>query len=316
MTLQAQHNCQRPLVATATVPRENGAHLEFGRDPSAQGCAQLIALGLALIADAHNWMAAQSPQFRAVPVEAMGFSCAAVSPWRTPAELSPVLRMYLWICAFDDYVEQAGLDQVDDMLWRCSDVVAGNGRDDSHWLLSALWNWQQDLASRPLYPALAGLWVEKFDSMLESMRHEWTAAQSAQRNPSGVDEYLAHADSVAAWVTVLPRWITYGGTAVLEHLDLLVAAMGDYVVANRLANDLASFSRERDQPATDNVLLYQVSPDWVKREIARRTDAAARRLARLVSARVLPAVELMRELEYATAFYSIAEFRGWGSDAR
>jgi hypothetical protein len=91
--------------------------------------------------------------------------------------------------------------------------------------------------------------------------------------------------------------------AVVDHLDLLVSAFGDYVVASRLASDLATYSRERDQPGNDNVFMYGVSPDCVKSKIARRTDAAAHRLAHLVAAQVLPAVELIRDLEYATTFY-------------
>lgn len=314
MTLHARDTRQRPRDAMASIPRKNTARVRFGGAPSAKECARLIALGLALLADARDWMAAQSPHFRA-PVEAMAFSCAAVSPWRTPAEVAPCVRMCVWIFAFDDYIERSELAQLDDMLQRCANIVRGNGPDDSHWLLTALSRWQQDVASRPLYPALAGLWAEKFESMSRGMRHEWLVGRSAQRDRSGVAEYLAHADSVAAWMTHLPRWLTYGDSAVLNHLDLLVAALGDYVVAVRLANDVASFSRDHDQPGNDNVLMYGVSPDWVKGEIARRARAAAQRLADLVAAQVVPAVELMRELEYATTFYSLADFRGWGSDA-
>lgn len=314
MTLQAQETSQRPPVTTAGVAEQNADRVDLGGAASAKGCAQLIALGLALLADARDWMAAQSPQFRA-PAEAMAFSCAAVSPWRTPAELAPCVRMCVWIFAFDDYIERANLAQLDDMLQRCANVVRGHGPDDSHWLLTALSGWQQDVVSRPLYPELAGLWVEKFESMLCGMRHEWLSGRCTQRDQSGVQEYLAHADSVAAWMTHLPRWLTYGDGAVLDHLDVLVSAFADYVVASRLANDLASYCRERDQPGNDNVLMYGVSPDWVESEIARRAGAAAQRLADLVAAQVVPAVELMREAEYVMTFYSMADFRGWGSDA-
>jgi hypothetical protein len=314
MTLQAQETSQRPPVTIAGVAEQNADPVDLGGAASAKGCAQLIALGLALLADARDWMAAQSPQFRA-PVEAMAFSCAAVSPWRTPAELAPCVRTCVWIFAFDDYIERSELTQLDDMLHRCANIVGGQGPDHSHWLLTALSGWQQDLVSRPLYPALAGLWAEKFESMLRGMRYEWLAGRNTQRDISGVTSYLAHADSVAACMTHLPRWLTYGDSAVLDHLDLLVSALGDYVVAVRLANDLASFSRDHDEPGNDNILMYGVSPDWVKGEIARRAEAAAQRLADLIAARVISAVELMRELEYATTFYSMADFRGWGSDA-
>lgn len=315
MKQKGHGNCQQPVGAVAVLDGGN-TDVEFGGDPSGKGCAHVAALGLALLADSRNWMAAQSPQFRAVPVEAMAFSCACVSPWRTPPEVAPCVRMCLWICAFDDYIEQSGLAEVDEMMRRCASVVRGDGPDDSHWLLTALSSWQQDLVSKPLYPALAGLWLEKFESMLRSMRYGWTAGRRAQRDQSGVKDYLAHADSVGIWITVLPRWITYGDSAVLDHLDVLVPALGDYVVASRLANDLASFSREHDQPGNDNILMYGVSRDWVKSEIGRRADKAVQRLADLVTAQVGAAVELLREVEYAMTFYSLGEFRGWGLDSR
>jgi hypothetical protein len=279
--------------------------------------AGIAALALALLADSRAWVAAQSPELCTVPVEAMAISGAAVSPWRTPAEVIPCVRMYLWIFAFDDYVENLapGDDaRLDDLMRRCADVVRGH-RDHSHWLLTVLSDWQRDLAARPLYPALSELWIEKFDSMLDSMRWEWEAARTGRRDEVGLHEYLAHADSIAIWVTVVPRWITYGGDDVLDHLDTLVAALGEYVVASRLANDLASFARERDKLGNNNVLRYGVSPDWVETEIARHVNAVHRLLDDLVADGVGPAIELIRETEYATTFYTMAEFRGWGSDA-
>jgi hypothetical protein len=280
-------------------------------------CARVAALALALLADSRAWLARQSPEFRHVPVEAMAFSGAAVSPWRRPAEVAPCMRMYLWIFAFDDVVESfTPGDEVvlDDLMARCANVVRG-GHDDSHWLLTALSDWQRDLESRPLYPALSGLWTEKFDAMLRSMRWEWSAGHSGPHDNTGLPEYLANADSIAAWVTVLPRWITYGGDGVLDHLDTLVSALAEYVVADRLANDLASIGRERDLLANDNVLRYGVSSEWVAGEIARRVNVVHRLLDELAAEAVLPAVELLRETDYATTFYGVAEFRGWGSDA-
>jgi len=310
-------------AATLMTAPPNGTDLDgrpagsTDRVAAGREAAAIAALALALLADSRAWVAAQSPQFRTVPVEAMAISGASVSPWRTPAEVIPCMRMYLWILAFDDYVENLapGDDALlDDLMRRCANVVRG-GRDDSHWLLATLSDWQGDLAALPLYAALSDLWIEKFDSMLDSMRWEWEAARNVRRDDAGLNEYLAHADSIAAWVTVLPRWITYDGDGVLDHLDTLVAALGEYVVADRLANDLASFARERDKLGNNNVLRYGVSPDWVKTEIARHVDAVHRLLDDLAADGVAPAIELIRETEYATTFYAMAEFRGWGSDA-
>jgi uncharacterized protein YgfB (UPF0149 family) len=283
---------------------------------SSREAAVNAALALALLADSRAWLAAQPPQFDHVPVEAMAISGAAVGPWRPPAEVIPCMRMYLWIFAFDDYVETVApgdAAQLDGLMRRIAGVVRG-GRDDSHWLLTTLSDLQADLAEWPLYPALAGLWIEKFDATLDSTRWEWEMALSERPDDVDLRDYLAHADSISAWVSVLPRWITYGGDGLLDHLDALVAALAEYVVADRLANDLASFARERDQPGTDNVLHYGVSSDWVQAEIARRVQAVHRLLDGLVAEGFGPAIELVRETEYATTFYAMAEFRGWGSD--
>jgi hypothetical protein len=283
---------------------------------SGREAAAVAALALALLADSRAWVAAQPPPFGRVPVEAMAISGATVGPWRAPGEVIPCMRMYLWIFAFDDCVETfapSDAARLDDLLRRCAGVVRG-GRDDSHWLLTVLSDWQRDLARWPLYPALADLWIEKFDSMLESTRWEWEAAHNGRPDDADLRDYLAHADSISAWATVLPRWITYSGDDLLHYLDALVAALAQYVVADRLANDLASFARERDHGESDNVLHYGVSLDWVKAEIARRVGAVHRLLDGLVAEGFGPAIELVRETEYAITFYTMAEFRGWGSD--
>jgi hypothetical protein len=297
-----------------SVSQQDAVHMDCVS--SSRQAAANAALALALLADSREWLAAQPPQFDHVPVEAMAISGAAVGPWRTPAEVIPCMRMYLWIFAFDDCVETfapGDAARLDELMDRCAGVIRG-GRDDSHWLLTVLSDWQRDLAEWPLYPALADLWIEKFDSMLDSTRWEWESAQSVHPDEVDLQDYLAHADSISAWATVLPRWITYGGDGLLDHLDALVAALAEYVIADRLANDLASFARERDQGDSDNVLHYGVSLDWVKAEIARRVRAVHRLLDGLVAEGFGPAIELVRETEYATTFYTMAEFRGWGSD--
>lgn len=72
---------QRPLI-------DEGFDADVGVC-SAKECARIAALGLALLADARSWTAAQAPQLASVPVEAMAFSAATVSPWRSRAELTP-----------------------------------------------------------------------------------------------------------------------------------------------------------------------------------------------------------------------------------
>jgi hypothetical protein len=225
--------------------------------------------------------------------------------------------MCIWATAIDDCVEQdvTELAKLDEVFDRCSAIVRGGVPSDDSWLLTALYSLQQDLACRPLYPALANLWVGKFESFLRSTHHEWVAGRSPRRDLSGVNDYLEHSDNVAAWITHLTRWITYGDATIVENLDTLTAALAESVVAIRLANDLATFSRECEEHGHDNILMYEISADWVENQISLRTEKAAELLADLIAKSFVPAVELLRELEYAVTFYSIADFRVWSSDS-
>ncbi len=287
--------------------------------PSAAQCAPIAVLALRILHDLRGWAEEHPAILRAVPAEAMSLTAATVSPWRGAVELRPAARMCVWTYALDDHVEWniTGLDELDDLFSRCNAVVRTGQRDDSQPLVSALSAWQHELVGQPLYPALSELWIEKFDRALRGMRYDWLAGRAREdgHDPTDVQEYLAHANSVLVWMTHFPRWITYGRRDLLEQLDVLVPALDDVKVAVRLANDLATFSWERNQPGQNNILFYGASPDWVRAELARRTESAKRRLTPLAAACFGPAVELIRLLEWSVCFYSLTDFRGWGSDA-
>ena len=193
-----------------SVSQQDAVHMDCGA--SSREAAASAALALALLADSRAWVVAQPPPLGHVPVEAMAIAAAAIAPWRTRAEAIPCVRMYLWIYAFDDCIEtfvSSDAARLDDLLRRLASVVRG-GRDESHWLLTTLSGLQADLATWPEYPALADLWIEKFDDMLDSTRWEWEVAVGRRADDVGLQDYLAHAGSISAWTTVMPRWITYG----------------------------------------------------------------------------------------------------------
>ncbi|MFI9380457.1 hypothetical protein [Kutzneria sp. NPDC052558] len=285
--------------------------------PSAAQSVPVAMLALATLADLRSWLAGPAAGLRGLPIEAMAISAAAISPWRSPAQLAPTARMFVWAYALDNHMDRVATDlaELDDLLDRCRAVVRTGAPDTSHPLLSALSSCQRELSRQPLYPALADLWVAKFDGDLRGCRYDWLAGRS-EVDRTDVADYLAHATSISQWISHFPMWATYGEADLLDHLDVLVAALDDLVVAIRLVNDLATFPRESAGENENNILMYEgVTEEWVRAELVRWADSAVRRLSPLVEQDFPPAVELIRLLEWSTGFYSCGDFRGWGSDA-
>jgi hypothetical protein len=106
------------------------------------------------------------------------------------------------------------------------------------------------------------------------------------------------------WQVHLPRWVSSGQTDLVDHLDVLVPALDDIAVVGRLANDLAGYARERTEPRENNVLMYGVSPEWVRTEIDSRLAAVHRRLTDLVVRDYPPAVGLIRLAEWTVGIYA------------
>lgn len=285
--------------------------------PPAAHCAPVAVLALQILADLRRWAAEQLPKPETLPLEAMALATAVISPWCSAAQLHPTARMCAWTYAVDDYAEQEVpcLAELDEMLARCNAVLQTGAPDTSHPLLAALSEYQAGLMTWPLYPALSALWREKFGKDMRGMRYDWIVGRAREELTGpvpSVAEYLNHADSILVWTTHLPRWICNGDTGLIDHLDVLIPALDDEVVAVRLANDLATISRAKAQRGQNNILMYGVSPDWVRTELARRVESSRRRLAPLVSEHYLPAIELIRSVEWAVSFYALADFRAPG----
>lgn len=266
-------------------------------------------LTIRVLDDLQRWTAAELPGHPNLPLAFAALGEAVIHPWATPDQLRLSGRMAAWVCAADDHVERdvTDLAELDEFIDRCDTVVRTGRRDDSEPLLASLSGWQRELADEPLYPKLAELWERKFAACLRAMRYDWVvgAARADGRDPaSTVDEYLDNADSISVWQVHLPRWVSSGHTGLVDHLDVLVPALDDIAVVGRLANDLAGYSRERTEPRENNVLMYGVSPEWVRTEIDGRLGAARRRLADLVVLDYPPAVGLVRLAEWTVGIYA------------
>lgn len=277
--------------------------------PAVAQCAPVAMLATHVLRDIQRWTAVELPGYLGAPLPVIALSEAVAQPWASADQLRLSGRMGVWVCAIDDHLERnvTTLAELNEFIDRCNTVVRTGRRDDRHPLLASLSGWQQELASSPHYPALSGLWERKFAACLRAMHYDWVvgSARASGTGPtSTLEEYLDNADSISVWQVHLPRWVGAGCPEVADHLDVLVPALDDVAVLNRLANDLATFSRERSEPRENNVLMYGASREWVRAEIDSRLGAVRGRLAGLVARDHLPAVGVVRLAEWGVWLYS------------
>jgi hypothetical protein len=293
------------------------------RFPAAGQCVPLAKLAGPVLADLRVWAAEFLPGHRDLPLFGAAFGATVVGPWATPHQLRLPARMVLWAYAFDDHLEQqvTGHDELDELVDRCVDVVRTGKPDTTGPLLTSLSAWQNELAQLPGYPPLAALWAEKFARCMRGNRYDWTVGRAREQRSTDetgvapdvapdVDEYLDHADSISLWLVNLPRWVAYGGDELVGHLDMLVPAVDDLSVAVRLANDLATIDRERDEPGQNNILMYDgVTPDGVRDLLTDRLTSIGRRLEPLLANDFLPAVGIARLTEWSMGVYDGTDLR-------
>lgn len=277
-------------------------------------CVPIALLGSATLADLQRWTAEQLPGLEYLPLAAIAFGEGVIAPWAHAKDLRLTGRMAVWAYALDDFVERevSEVGELDAFFARCNAVVHTGQRDDGHPLLACLSTWQEEAAALPGYPALATVWADEFASCLRGHRYDWVVGWARERGePTGSDvgEYLDHADSSAIGQVHVPRWIAYGGAELPDRLDVLLPALHDASLATRLANDLATMARERDEPGANNVLMYGVTQDWVRDELTARLTAVRQRLASLVEENFLPAVGVVRMAEWSVGIYARNDMR-------
>ncbi|MGB3442081.1 MAG: hypothetical protein WBA97_25320 [Actinophytocola sp.] len=292
--------------------------------PAVGQCIPVAASARAVFADLRSWTATHLPDHEDLPLFGAAFGVSVVGPWATADQLRLPARMIAWAYAFDDHLEQKVTDreELDELVDRCLAVVHTGQPDTATPLLSSLSSWQHELARLPAYPPLASLWKEKFAACMRGHRYDWAAGWARERGSEhgaglamDVAEYLDHADSISLWLVNLPRWVAYGDDEIPAHLDVLVPAVDDLSVAVRLANDLATIDRERDEPGQNNILMYDgVAKDWVRTQLATRLTSIRRRLSPLVAEDYLPAVGIIRLSEWSMGIYNGTDLRDMTAD--
>jgi hypothetical protein len=277
-------------------------------DPAIDTCVSVTVLSLRLLADLRRWTAAYGPDLTGQHLETMAWSIACIAPWADAESLTLPARVAVWLYAIDDVidVEASAIEDVDDALTRCVSIASGETRDESRPVFAALCDICDELRTRSLFGDLSELWLDKFGESMRGMRFAWVLGKDRAQSLS-IDSYLEHAASILKWITILALWVCTADSEITRHLDVLVPAAWDVVVAIRLANDLATSAREAREGIGNAVQV--ASQDWIRGEVTRRRSEVHRRLAPLVSGGYGPAVILARSVDWAVAFYGRADFR-------
>lgn len=281
--------------------------------PPVDQCVSVMSRGLAALGDLERWMAVHHPGYESRTMAAIAFSEAGIAPWATGEQLRLPTLMAMWVIVLDDYLEQEATDltEIDELVDRCNAVVRTGQADDAHPLLVSLSDWQRQAVALPRYPDLAPLWERGVARTLDGYRYNWVAGWARDRGetPPGlamdVDEYLAHIGSSAIGQVHVPRWLTFGTDTLLDNLEVLVPALEDTHYVCRLANDLGTIERELSQPGHghNNILMYGVSPEWVRDLLERRLASVRSGLAPLLATGDRDAVAVLRLAEWCVSQY-------------
>ncbi len=188
-------------------------------------------------------------------------ACALVSTVAMPnlavAELGLLTRWWLWIFGVDDVFDDGAVpdERVDDWTRRfLRDLPA-----DDDPLLAAFGSIHDDLRRYPLYPPLAGRWRAGMAEIVRGMLRErrWSGAPTSAGEPS----YAAYLDNAMTTIAVRPYTVTAailaGESAAADRFDALDPVIRTAARCFRLANDLRSAAREREEGTLNAVSLLQ-----------------------------------------------------------
>ncbi|WP_194892733.1 terpene synthase family protein [Catenulispora pinisilvae] len=228
------------------------------------------------------------------------------SPWLKPHELLPGCRTALWVFHIDDIVERAPLD-----VPRLLDIATGAAPDPGSSTEIVLAELREELAARPLFETVGGLWSSTLDRLLTGLMWErdTALARAAGAPEPSVAEYLEHAFTIGSAFVRSSIWLASESTDLLPQLEALTAAMSEAVVAVRLANDLATYKRELGEPASLNILMLQgIDEPWVHSEIRQRRARCAKILAPVIQ-ESNAAAGVLRLIDYTTTFYLNTDYR-------
>lgn len=232
--------------------------------------------------------------FEAQRFATTGLTMAAAAPWVPVEALATMAALTLWIFTVDDWLDRGVLAPAERRarVGEYAAVAAGAGPPGRDPLARALCDIGRELAARPLWGALAPVWATACRAMLTGMVAECEAGERVRAGGAwpSLRTYMEHGvESIGVRLYLVGAWAVVGGPGTAARLPQLRRLARSAGRALRLANDLRTLPRER-QEGNANVLLVLGRAGWpaeaaeahVRQWAARcvrRTLAAAGRLA-------------------------------------
>jgi Terpene synthase family 2, C-terminal metal binding len=223
---------------------------------------RILDVAHAVTESSEQWLQ-RYPIVRRRPVTA---ACSLVSTVGMPGLAVPELTLmtcwWLWIFGIDDRFDDLGTPEAELAEWsrhftRIVRQEPADSADDL--LLAAFGALRRDLAPYPLYPMLAETWQKGTADVVDGMLAErrWAGAATTGEPPS-YDEYLANGiKTIAVRPYTVTACIVAGEPAAAAGFARLDPAIQAAARCFRLANDLRSEAREREEGTLNAVALLQ-----------------------------------------------------------
>lgn len=216
----------------------------------------------AIEAELYAWAGESTEVFRSGAFHGVAVGLAVSAPQLAERDLVTLGLLGIWVCAFDDLIDHGALTLDDvaaqvalhERLATGQDATAPATDPIARTFAAAL----ERLWAGPLGPALRPLLASQLVAACEAMRWERVAVDAVRRGDDvSIDTYLRHgSNSICVAVLSTAAAMLLGETACVRHVPALLEAQRAAAAAVRIANDVATWSREREEHTSANVLAF------------------------------------------------------------
>lgn len=247
---------------------------------------------------------------------AISFILAGAGPSMSDEDLAVLADVVLFIFAVDDLVDESDLS-IEDVSFRLGQYAAcAAGEEPPEVAMDPIASLLRSISSRlrrgPLAASLWSQWTSRVRDMLAAMVEErrLSAALAAGAEPPGLASYLEIArDTVGIAVVVMAAWLLLGEPAMADGWLDLHEAERHLSLAARLANDLRTHEREREEGAVNAVVIVGLAGvEGLRRRLATELAAGRSILARRRAGTDRSARFLERSVSSVVSLYEEHDF--------
>lgn len=207
--------------------------------------------------------------FRSEALRALCLMVASSAPSLPTRDLVTLGKLGAWICAFDDFADDASVDEAE-LALRISQyelLICGHESPELAFdpIAGMFIEILDALRAAPLGPSLWPLFSTQLMASLQGMLWERSAATERRAGHlTSIDVYLRHAsESICVGLVGTAAAMLLGETTALSHISLLLTAERHAATVVRIANDEATSTREQ---AEANVNVFGLcSPEDILR---------------------------------------------------